>query len=412
MREIRYFLTLILATIAAFSISYFYEIGVNNTIFFVGLIWLLALFIRFGSDIRKKEIKALQDELKERNARRDALSGKLEGEKREWTYLEKKLIDLSKLYTVTKEMSFNIRLGELFNSLKSFLEDNFRFKKFTIALVKRSDTKVLIDRVYEIGRESAGFIEPGKAFKFFAEAATELRKPVFFEKKDDLLKSGFDPDVKNALALPLSVQKNIISIILVEDIQKDEHDKFLILAPQIALEMERVRLFDEVERLSVTDGLTGCLLRRSFLKRLREEIERASHSKINLSFIMADLDYFKRCNDDFGHLTGDVVLKNVADILKKGVREIDLVARYGGEEFCILLPETDKQGAYAVGERIRKAVENHIIKAYDESVTITISLGISSFPEDSGDLEGLIEKADLALYEAKKTGRDKTCLAG
>ncbi|NQU94947.1 MAG: diguanylate cyclase [Candidatus Omnitrophica bacterium] len=412
MREIRYLLILVLATAATIATSHFYKVSTNNIIFFIGLIWLLPIFIRLGSDVGREEITALEDKLDKRNGERSLLTGNLENVKRERAYLEKKLTNLSRLYTVTKEMSSDIRLSELFGSLKNFLEDNFRFKKFTTVLLTRKDNQASIDKAYEIGAKSSGFVAPDKTISALTGVVAKSRKPLFLEEKDSLLKYGFDLKINNILALPLVVQKNVISVILAEDIQKEEYDKFLILAPQIALEMERVRLFDEVERLSVTDGLTGCFLRRSFLKRLKEEMERASHSKTNLSFIMADLDYFKKCNDNFGHLTGDVVLKNVAAILKKGVREIDLVARYGGEEFCILLPETSKQGAYAVGERIRKAVEDHAIKAYDESVTITISLGISSFPEDSKELAGLIEKADLALYEAKKTGRDKTCLAG
>ena len=166
-----------------------------------------------------------------------------------------------------------------------------------------------------------------------------------------------------------------------------------------------------MEKLSIIDGLTHTFLRRYFLVRFREELSRSEEWGLNLSIIMVDLDRFKDINDSFGHLAGDVVLREVADILKKNVREIDLVARFGGEEFCILLPETDSAGAYAVAERIRKAVNDYIIKAYDESIKITISMGISSFPRDSRVMEDLIESADRALYRAKREGRNRACVA-
>ena len=217
---------------------------------------------------------------------------------------------------------------------------------------------------------------------------------------------GFAKDTENVLGIPLIIRQKIISIILVENLKKDDCEKFLILAPQIALQIDRIGLFDSVEKISITDGLTGAYLRRYFVKRLKEEITRSEQCKMNLSFIMLDLDKFKECNDNFGHLVGDVVLKDVSNIITKNIREIDLVARYGGEEFCILLPEADKTGAHAVGERIRKSIEKHVIKAYDESTQITVSMGISSFPEDSKDVEGLIEAADKALYEAKREGRN------
>lgn len=318
-------------------------------------------------------IGALKNELKRMEDRRASLSRRLDKIKQEKLYLERKLIDLSKLYTITKEMSFDIRFNELFSSLRNFIKDNFQFEKFKIVLFKYEKSKRFVDKVYEIG----GKIE---------------------DKSRDIM------------AIPLVVRRRVISEILIENISKDDYDKFLILTPQVALQIERIKLFDEIERLSIMDGLTGTYLRRYFLERLKEELSRAKQYNMDIAFIMVDLDHFKKCNDSFGHLVGDVVLKEVAGILKQKVREIDLVGRFGGEEFCILLPEANKADAYVVAERIRKAVEGYTIKAYDETLSITISMGISSFPEDSPGLEDLIENADTALYEAKRQGRNKVCL--
>ncbi len=157
------------------------------------------------------------------------------------------------------------------------------------------------------------------------------------------------------------------------------------------------------------DSLTGIGTRRYFLERFSEEIHRSMRHKLNLSFLILDLDYFKQTNDRFGHLVGDVVLREVAVILKSNLREIDVIGRYGGEEFTIVLTGIDREGAFRVAGRIRENIEAAVFRAYDEVITTTVSIGISVFPEDGLDAETLIETADKALYKAKETGRNRVC---
>lgn len=407
----RYILILVLATVAYTVMALFYKIEMNNSIFFVSLLWLLPLSIRFGNYVLMGEVESLKDELEQAHARRDTLSGKLEDVKHQRKYLEEKLSQLSKLYAITKDMSSNVRFSELSGSLKDFLEDNFKFGTFKIILFKYENSKKSIDKIYEIGAET-NHAKLNEAFCDLTDSVAKSKKPMLLEREKNEFNFKSDPKLKNILAVPLMARKRVIAAFLIENIRKDDYDKFLILASQVALQIERIGLFDDVEQLSIMDGLTGTFLRRYFLERFGQEISRAQESKMNLAFIMVDLDHFKQCNDNFGHLVGDVALEEVADILKQNIREIDLVARFGGEEFCVLLPETQKSGAFSVAERIRKAVESRTIKAYDESIKITISMGISSFPEDSKNLDGLIESADKALYEAKKHGRNRICVAG
>ena len=127
---------------------------------------------------------------------------------------------------------------------------------------------------------------------------------------------------------------------------------------------------------------------------------------------MADIDTFKDFNDRYGHLVGDAILKEVARTVKENIRQVDAVGRFGGEEFIVILTETDKNGARFAAERIRQAVEDKRIKVYDEDLKVTISIGVSTFPEDAKDLDAVIDKADKALYRAKQGGRNRVTVFG
>lgn len=168
----------------------------------------------------------------------------------------------------------------------------------------------------------------------------------------------------------------------------------------------------ELEKLAITDGLTGAYNHRHFRTRLEEEFSRAKRYKNPLSCLMLDIDHFKNINDAFGHAQGDVVLKEITDAIRNSARKIDIVARYGGEEFVVLLPHTDKEGAFIHAERIREAVKGNRCSDGDTCMMVTVSLGVATFPSpDVNSADDLVGKADNALYEAKRTGRNKTVAA-
>jgi diguanylate cyclase (GGDEF)-like protein len=127
---------------------------------------------------------------------------------------------------------------------------------------------------------------------------------------------------------------------------------------------------------------------------------------MSLSLLMIDVDHFKSVNDKHGHLVGDHVLRSINLMIEENIREIDYVGRYGGEEFCVVLPETDSEGGFFVAERIRKAIEETGVDAYDTKLKVTVSIGIASFPYDAKKSLELIDKADWALYRSKKRGRN------
>lgn len=260
--------------------------------------------------------------------------------------------------------------------------------------------------LYEITREICKYLDEEKVFLSFNE---QVRR--YIELKDcRLVKGNVDTEQFRGMRfLPLEINKNIIGYIVAEGVSEENAEKFNILAQQCILGVKRAILYQRVQELAVTDSLTQVLSRRYWLERLKEEIARSLRLGYKLSCLMMDIDRFKEYNDRYGHLVGDVILKEISKAVKENIREIDIIGRYGGEEFFVALTETDKNAARIVAERIRKAVEERVIKAYDEDLKVTISIGISSFPEDSREMAVLIDKADQALYEAKKKGRNKVC---
>jgi two-component system cell cycle response regulator len=168
----------------------------------------------------------------------------------------------------------------------------------------------------------------------------------------------------------------------------------------------------ELEKLTRTDPLTGVSNRRYFLETLTNEYHRSLRYHRPLSFVMLDIDYFKKVNDTHGHQAGDQALIKVAKALIRELRMQDFVARYGGEEFAILLPETKDVDAVVAATRCRKSIEVTPIKHNDIRFSVTVSMGLSSLPNEKvDDVEALIKLADEALYEAKRTGRNRLVTA-
>jgi len=181
-----------------------------------------------------------------------------------------------------------------------------------------------------------------------------------------------------------------------------------IFVQQLNVCLEISSLYRYYQKLSVSDSLTGVSNKRYFLEKYESEFTRAERRSLPLSLIMLDIDDFKKYNDLHGHLFGDMVLKQVADTVKKTIRGVDTLARYGGEEFCVILPETELKNAARAAERIRMSIVAMRAKVYDEhQVAVTVSLGAASFPRNAGSAPALLEAADRCLYEAKQLGKNR-----
>jgi diguanylate cyclase (GGDEF)-like protein len=176
-----------------------------------------------------------------------------------------------------------------------------------------------------------------------------------------------------------------------------------------ATAIQNAHYVERVKQLAYLDGLTGIFNRRYFELRIAEEIERARRFGMGMGVIMIDLDQFKRLNDEFGHLLGDEVLRQVSSLFHQQLRKIDVVCRYGGEEFAILLSQTSPQHSMAVAEKLSRMVETWQFPGVARPVTI--SAGTANYPDHGTTRDELVKAADAGLYAAKQSGRNRVCLA-
>jgi diguanylate cyclase (GGDEF)-like protein len=218
------------------------------------------------------------------------------------------------------------------------------------------------------------------------------------------------------LAAPMMIGKRLSGVIVVLDADParrftDSDQKLLMmLAQQASIAVENARLYEEAQQLAITDPLTGLYNRRGLFELGQREVSRLHRYKRPLSAIMLDIDHFKLVNDRYSHAVGDEVLRVLADRCTAHLRETDVLSRYGGEEFAILLPETGLEEARQIAERLRCNISDIPVETKKGPISITISLGVICTQDGTADLALLLDRADTAMYEAKKMGRDRVAL--
>jgi diguanylate cyclase (GGDEF)-like protein len=227
-----------------------------------------------------------------------------------------------------------------------------------------------------------------------------------------LNKIGVDQDME-PMRLPLVFEENLLGILWVwgKGITASDLAILSIFAKQIGNSLERARLFEEVQSLALTDPLTALQNRRSVFELGRIEFSRTRRMQRSFSCMMLDIDHFKKVNDTYGHQAGDQILQGFAGRCLKAVREGDMVGRYGGEEIVILLPETDRDLAVRVAERLGAAVAEKPFQTTQGEVTVTVSIGVAAQDENTPHFEALIARADQALYIAKHKGRNRVAVS-
>ncbi|MGH7269957.1 MAG: diguanylate cyclase [Polyangiaceae bacterium] len=180
-----------------------------------------------------------------------------------------------------------------------------------------------------------------------------------------------------------------------------------VLASHLAVSLSNARMVQKLETMATTDGLTGLFNKRTMLDAAGQKVAAAARFGRNLSVLMTDIDHFKKVNDTYGHDIGDIVIRGLADILKRQKRTTDIVARFGGEEFVALCEQTDEKGAMLLAERIREELGKTAFRTPQGTVSVTCSIGVATFPEAGRDWDSLFKAADEALYISKRSGRDR-----
>jgi diguanylate cyclase (GGDEF)-like protein len=218
------------------------------------------------------------------------------------------------------------------------------------------------------------------------------------------------------VAMPLHHRDDRLGVVLLGkgdqrvSISNAELEMLGLLSNLVATALTNVRMYQRLEQISQTDGLTGLYNRRHFQTLLRNEVSRAQRFGRRVSLALLDVDHFKNYNDTLGHLAGDELLRILSRVLQESVRCTDFVARYGGEEFCVILPEVDREGARSFCERLRNRIAEHPFpqRACQPGGRVTVSIGCSTYPDDACSPEELLANADKAVYEAKGLGRNRS----
>ncbi len=364
---------------------------------------------------------AKQSEIKERWAEfmpAGANPASADGSQHNCTIEASKLLDLSTVMQFSQAISGEIRLERLlYNTMHLSLTNAGAQRGF---LILPQDGGLSIEAAEDLDREGhyyktpmpleqcpdlshaiVHYVSRSRESIILAHAATEglfVNDPYVARNR-----------CKSILCMPLLNKGNLSAILYIENnltanaFTPERKEILGIIAAQAAISLENARLFE----LATLDGMTKLYVHRYFQLLLEKEIERSRRYNRPLALVMIDIDNFKLFNDTYGHPVGDEVLKGVARILREKIRSVDMAARYGGEEFVLILPETDAAQALSVCEKVRRWVEEMRIPHHGNHLQVTISLGVSMFPDHALDKQGLITSADEALYSSKRLGKNR-----
>ena len=332
----------------------------------------------------------------------------------------------------TKELSYFIHVGKALTSTLEFkkvlrvimgtAQQMVRCRSWSLLLLDEQKDELYFELVKGISLKSV----KGVRYKMGegpVGSVAETGLPLLitdFSNQKHFRRNEFFPHLKveSVLCVPIISKRRVIGIIqMINRLDQkpfEENDLRLLLklVDQAALAIERSYLYQKMSDLATTDDLTHLYNFRYLDQVLEVEIRRCRRYRSTVSLIFLDMDHFKLVNDQYGHLMGSQVLIEVANLLIKSLRDVDIIARYGGDEFVVILPETDVETTHRITHRVRNAIRGYeFLKKEGLSIHLSASFGIAGFPEHAKNKTDLIRLADQAMYKAKVMGRDKVFLA-
>jgi diguanylate cyclase (GGDEF)-like protein len=387
------------------------EVWVWPEILIAAILWLIVFFLKESHEEIAREFGLKFSTRKEEFSAFQKTSEKL---KKENSQIEKQLRNIEHLYDVIKEAGTTLSVQEMLEVAKEFTERMFNLPHFIIGVLssegRRFEIKVASGcdeaffHSFDLELESIGL---GSVFAREKKAhwIPDIQSEDRFSKLKHL-------PIRSLAFFPFLVQDRVIGFLCTFSENKMALDEetlynFEVFCNQISIGLQKSLLYEKVQKLSITDGLTKLYSHRYFKQRLEEELILANRYSSQLSLLILDIDHFKHYNDTYGHVAGDHVLMEVAKILKGQSDVTHLVARYGGEEMVLIASETTKEQAFDLAEKIRMAIESYTFSVGKESTGVTVSVGVATFPQDAQTNLDLIGKADKALYAAKSRGRNQ-----
>lgn len=323
---------------------------------------------------------------------------------------------MSVLNEIGRAITATLNLAELYRLIHQQTQRILTADAFFIALYDEQYSLIRFPFLYDDGvelpsREVPLPISGPVSYVIRTRAPYLVNQPTNHVFQSGTHFGSADKKTASAIYVPLMLGKQILGVLSAQSYRErsysaDDVQILQTIAHQAAIALENARLYGELQRLATMDELTGVFNRRGLFQLAQREVERALRYHRPLTAMMLDIDRFKPLNDTYGHLIGDRVLQALAERCRENLRTLDIVGRYGGEEFFFVLPETGIEEALAVAERLRRAIEQMRILADEETVSITVSIGVATMTPTITDLTTLIECADRALYLAKQAGRN------
>ena len=331
--------------------------------------------------------------------------------------LEAKLY--ASFFEINRNVGLSLRHVEVITTLIDVVRSIFSYDRICVLLRVPEGKSVRVDKV--VGRSKAP-IKEGSSFPLSQEIygwVIETNTPLILNTTADWKRFKDEHPQRmvtedkyiSALVVPICVKNECLGAIAIEGKKPNLYGRPQLgvlkkLLVGVGASMEKVDLYQRMRELATRDGLTGVLNYRAFMERLQLEIERTNRYGKTFALLMVDIDDFKIFNDSYGHLLGDIVLKEIAHQMGRSVRTVDVVARYGGEEFTLILVENIMKEAMITAERIRRNVAGVRIESKEKKLTVTVSVGIAEFIRGQMSAHDLIANADHAMYQAKAAGKN------